>query len=78
MPCGTPRHAVVVSLAVSDSHAEVVVGNHGPAIAAADRQMCTLEMEGHRWAAANVVAARQVLEAPDARYATGHDASGAA
>ncbi|MGW3619124.1 TauD/TfdA family dioxygenase [Micromonospora arida] len=30
-------------------------------------QVCTLKMDGHRWAAANVVAARQVLEAPDAR-----------
>jgi hypothetical protein len=30
-------------------------------------QVCTLEMDGHRWAAPTVSAARQVLDAPDAR-----------
>ncbi|MFJ6198241.1 sensor histidine kinase [Micromonospora sp. NPDC092111] len=32
------RHAVVVSLAADDGHAQVVVGNDGPAIAAGDRE----------------------------------------
>ncbi|WP_433288578.1 sensor histidine kinase [Micromonospora sp. CA-244673] len=32
------RHTVVVSLAAGDGHAEVVVGNDGPAIAAGDRE----------------------------------------
>ncbi|MET8043311.1 ATP-binding protein [Micromonospora sp. NPDC005215] len=32
------RHTVFVSLTTNDSHAEVVVGNDGPAIAAADRE----------------------------------------